>query len=209
MSTMSSVNSIDTFLIDIVSSGASTPEETNQMIKFLLPDIMEISAETLYIILTLVGSITECTNSDNFKTFMLLYHKLRSADVQSFNNILWCFREEASKFKIFELLIKKYTLNTEIIEIFSHFDIYRPKVYQRLSGLGLKSDISDFLDIFKKTADDEKLRLLEESVLSKNLNLDNIELWCQELKESFNNKEEYLKSCEILGINPEVFIQYL
>jgi hypothetical protein len=207
-------------LIQLISS--SEPQHIENLIKLKLNEVLNLTAETLYIILSL------SFNESRLRIFNLLHMKLDELYIKELIDILQCFNEDKYKYYIFYKLVKKCIFDDHSHSVKQYFqDASGNKAKRILENLQDKRgntimknvivthiespsrdkvELSELLHNFKGKSEHELTKELEKSIVS--LNLDGVNKYCDDLRDMLST-ENYIKSCEILGINPEVFMKYL
>jgi len=209
-------------IIEIIAS--SDLHHTEDIIKFLCQDLVALNPEEVYIILCLVKPV----DNDRLDILNCVIPKLKIIRMNDLTLILKCFLLNKYKYHIFTKLIKKCFL-TKTDEIYVHFS---PRSEQRVARIienlkhtkSVESILVNFRD--NRVDSNSAVELLEESIAS--INLQSADSYCEELRKYFNDNNdfepkgsksdrtlksdpvnEYIKSCEILGIDPDVYLRYI
>lgn len=185
------------FLIELLVSGLSD----YNVLKFVIETIDNIEPQGIYIILSLMNNPTE------FRVINTLIKKIKTLPLSDLSLILHCFPDEKNRYYIFVRCIKLCTINTTDDEIVKHFT--NPKIISKIKHI-LRSikklvSLNDIVWNLGASQKEDRLNLLETSIKNNNIRLSQAEQYCEVLKDIFD--EQYNESCEILGINPEIYTQ--
>ena len=146
-------------------------------------------------------------DDDKKAIYNLLFNKIVSIKGNYFMYILNSFSLDDNKFFILskskhKIIMNHYEYET-IINLFNN-DRYKNLIRLKFKPTQQFDDILSSID-----NDNDKVSALENSISSGILNLQDMENKCIIIRSHFNSKESYIKACEILGINPDVFMNYV
>lgn len=148
-------------------------------------------------------------NNINYKIITSLKNYLPHLTIDQLISIINLFSDEKYKYKICTKLGSHtdYLFNDNTKLLISFDDTKFKNEVIKFSNI-LKRDIT-YKDIIKIISDypsdsSSKLDLLERSIKFSGVKLGDTNEYCQQLRDIFDH-EDYIKACEILGINPDVF----
>lgn len=192
------------FLIEILANINSHENELD-IITLIICNIIYIDSHKI----SLALSLLELKDSIRYEAFNALNDKIDALTVEDLSNILKCFDKDEYKYEIITKTIKKclpFSDHTEIIFSFGN-ETLQIDVSQMIEKSIKELHVNELISSLKVFPEDERLNLLEKSIAGTGIRLDDSENHCEELRDVFGN--EYSQSCDILGINPDIYKNWL
>ena len=184
------------FIIELISNGLF---DLN-ILRLIIPFINYIHSQHFYIIISLSPDINKLTLAN------MLLNKIKVLSLTDLSLILYCFSNEKYKYHLFIKYIKGCIIDVSDDDIIKHFENLTiiSKIKYILHSMRNSISLDEVILNLSNFYIDDRLSILEKSISSNNnIKLNQVELYCEILRDIF--KSDYDKSCEILGINPDIY----
>lgn len=174
---------------------------STQLFNSIVQDIEKIDPIGAYLFLSLIQRNTK----DKYNLWTIIFSKIKYLTISDLSLILHCIPNEKLRYHLVKNCFSRCIINFSPDQILKHF--YTPSVISKIKYIIFLTKRRMFLDeILLRLTEfpkDRRLDLLEGSIVNSGVTLDNLEQKVDILQDIFT--DEYQNSCEILGINPQVY----
>lgn len=180
-------------------------EDTAGILELIIADTTQLDSHHIHLILSLL----DYDDGYRYEIFNIINEKINALTIDDLVNIIKCFQKEEYKYEIIVKLIKKCLPSNDYTEVMLQFEnetlwIDINNIIKNVSG---ELVLDELLSSLKSFNCNERLELLEKSISGTGIKLNNSEQYCEHIKEIFDCK--YEDGCQILGINPDVYKEWM